>query len=167
MADNPKYLTKNKDADKQIEENVVDNEQLSSEDLQTHQQLTHALHTLDLLNGQLGVAGALLVSFYHLQRQREALATQQVAPQYAPSYPPAPGYPPPPAYSPPMAVSPAPLSQPTYTPPPPTAAYYQPPVSAAYQPNTPPVNPMPSQPQPNPQPINQPFTNSNPTDQPK
>lgn len=107
---------------------------LTPTDLATHQQLTQALHTLDLLNAQLGVAGALLVSFYHLQRQREALAAQQAAPQYpAPgAYPPAPGAP-----YPQPAQAPAPQSYPQTTTPPPPSQY--PPTGST----------IPSNPQPN------------------
>lgn len=59
-----------------------DEPNLSKNDLLTHNQLSRALHSLDLLNSQLGVAGALLVSLYHLQKQRESVMAQQ--PMYQP-----------------------------------------------------------------------------------
>lgn len=66
------------------EKTLGDADTLESRDLESHNQLTQALHTMDLLNSQLGVAGANLVSQYHMQKQREAMMAQQ---QMQASYP--------------------------------------------------------------------------------
>lgn len=133
--------------------NKISEEKLTTEDLTTHNQLTRALHNLDLLNAQLGVAGAILVSMYHLQKQKEAAATANR------------GYAPPAGYPPQYAnqgMAQQPMPQPTYMPAPTPQPAYQPvpqpgygaaqPQQAQYvQPQpTPAQTPVASQPQPQP-----------------
>ena len=127
-------MSYNNDSIKPQDTDGDDDNQLNSQDLQTHNLLTHTLHTLDLLNSQLGVAGALLVNTYHLQKQKESVAAQQqqmAAQQVGPMAYGQPPYPQQGGYPAPMQQS-SPLPQAGYGQPP--TGYQQPYPQQGYAP---------------------------------